>query len=97
MTQLTDHSTLIDKEKIGRLQFPSAEVLSDDMEKIKRMVDLKRANELGDVAQFKVVIYFEDSTGVKMVETTVWKVTSDSIHLKYGISIPISRIHKVVF
>lgn len=97
MTQITDHPTLVEKEKIGRLVFPDSDVLSNDKERIRRMADLKRANELGDFAQYKVVIYFEDNVGVKKVETTVWKVTAESIQLKYGIKIPVSRIQKVVF
>ena len=38
---------------------------------------------------------FEDSEGLKQVETTIWATTDKRIILKGGVVIPIIRIHEV--
>jgi len=88
---------LIDKENIANLSFPEDDVLSSQTERTNRIKDLKNANELGDLAQYKVKILFEDDSGLKRVETTVWDTTGEQVVLKYGIAIPINRISRVLF
>lgn len=88
---------LIDKENITNLSFPNDDVLSTSSDRVNRIKDLRNANELGDLAQYKVKILFADDTGPKKVETTVWNTTKEGVVLKYGIEIPIRRISKVVF
>lgn len=95
--QVTYAPRLIEKENIPNLQFPDLEVLDSQDEKRKRFNDLLNANELGDLAQYKVKIVFEDDRGPKKVETTVWGTTPDNVVLKYGIKIPIQRITRVLF
>jgi len=86
---------LIEKEKIEGLRFPSEEVLLD-VEKISdRELSLKRALTLGNLEHSKTKIYFEDTTGCKVVETTVWGVTDKRIILKHGVVIPINRVHDI--
>lgn len=85
----------IEKEKISGLKYPDADVLAskDDM-KIRSM-NLERALKLGNLEHNKIKIIFEDSEGIKQVETTVWGVTDKRVILKQGVVIPIHRIHDV--
>lgn len=86
---------LIEKESISILKFPDAEVLRTEEEIEKRRTDLERATTLGNVEHSKIKITFEDSEGVKKVDTTIWATTDKRIILKKGVMIPIHRIHKV--
>jgi hypothetical protein len=89
-----DNPLLVDKEIIGSLQFPAEEVLTSPDSKVRREYELRRAASLG-TDRVKIKILFEDSKGLKQVETTVWAVTRDSIVLKHGLTIPIKRIHEI--
>lgn len=95
--QLISSPRLIDKENIPNLRFPDDDVLTNNSDRKRRMQDLLNANELGDLAQYKVKILFEDNSGPKKVETTIWKTTDDDVVLKYGIKIPIRRVVKIYF
>ena len=95
--QVTYAPRLIDKESISTLHFPTEDVILAPTERQKRMNDLMNANELGDLAQYKVKIIFRDDAGLKKVETTIWNTTKDDVVLKFGITIPIRRISKVFF
>lgn len=95
-TTTTIQATVIEKEKITGLRFPEDEVLKHQ-DKIKmRTLNLERALKLGNLEHNKIKIIFEDSTGLKQVETTVWGVTDKRVILKQGIVIPIHRIHEVL-
>jgi len=85
----------IEKEKIGELKFPDAEVLTDAQRIKERNSDLERALSLGNLEHSKIKIYFEDEASRKVVETTVWGVTDKRVILKQSLGIPISRIHSV--
>jgi hypothetical protein len=86
----------VEKETISELKFPENEVLnSADALKI-RTASLERAMKLGNLEHNKIKIIFEDSEGVKQVETTVWGVTDKRVILKQGVVIPINRIHEVI-
>ena len=95
--QVAHSPIIIDKENIPGLSFPIEDVLMVESEKQKRLIDLKNANELGDLAQYKVKILFEDASGQKKVDTTVWKTTEKDVVLKYGIRLPIHRVVRVDF
>ena len=97
MNAIPDEITTIQKELIDMLHFPNKEVLSG-AEKIKRRKDeAKRAMMLGNSSSnHKVKIVFEDTTGKKMVETTVWGVTDRYMLLKKGMTIPLNRIHEII-
>ena len=86
----------IDKEGVGSLSFPKEEVLQEVHEVQQRKTDLERALTLGNLEHVKMRIYFEDDTCGRVVETTVWGVTSDRIILKQGTVIPINRIYKII-
>lgn len=87
----------INKETISGLQFPLESVIQDEslLDNLRRK--LERATALGNLMRGKSKIIFEDSEGLKFVETTIWATTSTSIVLKSGMTIPINRIHNVQF
>lgn len=94
---ITHSPHLIDKEKVAQLAFPEEDVLSSANDQKKRWNDLRNAHELGDLAQYKVKITFEDVEGAKVVETTVWDLTSKDVVLKYGVTVPVHRVVRVIF
>lgn len=84
----------IEKEDIQTLKFPNSDVLQEKEAIIQRINDLNRALALGNLERSKIKIYFEDDSSKKVVETTVWAVTDNSVVLKKGVGIPINRIFK---
>lgn len=92
---MTEIPVIIDKEAIPSLYFPDSEVLTSLSEIEKRFDDLQKAAQLGNGDHVKMKIYFEDSEGLKRVETTVWAVTDKRIILKHGATIPINRIREI--
>ncbi|AEV34464.1 hypothetical protein [Owenweeksia hongkongensis] len=96
MDNTFDATPLVEKEIIGELKFPQAEVLLDKLAISERTAALHHATSLGNLDHHKVNIYFEDADGVKRVNTTIWAITDKRILLKNGKSIPINRIHGVV-
>lgn len=86
----------IEKEAIAQLRFPEKEVLNSDEDRRNREINLQRALSLGNLEKSKARIVFEDESGKKSVETTVWGITDKRIILKQGIHIPIHRIHEVI-
>jgi hypothetical protein len=97
MTSSThDHQpVLISKEDVNGLKFPNNEVLTSTDAITLRNTNLDRALKLGNLEHNKIKIIFEDSHGLKQVETTIWGVTDKRVILKQGVLIPISRIHEV--
>lgn len=87
--------TLIEKEQISGLKFPESDVLQTIDEIKMRVSNLERALKLGNLEHSKIKIIFEDSEGVKQVNTTVWGVTDKRVILKQGVVIPIHRILQV--
>lgn len=87
----------IDKELIKGLSFPAESVIHDVelLGELRRK--LERATALSNLMRNKSKIVFEDDEGIKVVETTIWATTPTSIVLKHGMTIPIRRIHNVVF
>lgn len=86
----------IEKENIQSLIFPKTDVLIDKDAIYQRNNDLTRAQSLGNLEHSKIKIFFEDNQSKKMVETTVWAVTDNSVVLKQGTGIPINRIFKSI-
>lgn len=96
MTNTSPQSPVsVEKESINGLKFPDSEVLSSAEEIKNRFSNLERALKLGNLEHNKIKITFEDSEGIKQVNTTVWGVTDKRVILKQGIVIPIHRIHTV--
>lgn len=92
---MTIHFETIEKEAIEALKFPHSEVLENDSAINQRKNELERALSLGNLEHSKIQIYFEDDLSQKMVETTVWALTDESVVLKKGVGIPINRILKI--
>ena len=85
----------IDKENISGLKFPDSDVLKNKEDIKMRVTHLERALKLGNLEHNKIKIVFEDTMGLKQVDTTVWGVTDKRVILKKGVVIPIHRIHEV--
>jgi len=92
-----DIATIVAKEDISFLHFPKVEVLINAQQQKERDALILRAMKLGNGAKSKVSIIFEDTDGVKKVETTIWGVTDTNIILKRGTIIPIRRVHEIKF
>lgn len=92
---MTINFEIIEKEDIETLKFPHDEVLASDAAISIRKTELERALSLGNLEHSKIQIYFEDDISQKMVETTVWALTDESVVLKKGVGIPINRIVKI--
>lgn len=91
----TSNFVLIEKEDVGNLVFPQSEVLETTAAKDERKFAMNRAISLGNLEHHKVKIYFVDSEGEKVVHTTLWAVTDESIVLKQNVVIPVNRIIKL--
>lgn len=85
----------IEKENISDLKFPETEVLKSKEDILTRARNLERALKLGNLQHSKIKIVFEDTQGIKQVDTTIWGVTDKRIILKHGILIPIHCIHEL--
>ncbi|TXC81771.1 hypothetical protein [Luteibaculum oceani] len=86
---------LVEKEAIANFHFPHEEVLLTKEAQAERKIKIERATALGNTEKFKCRIVFEDSEGLKAVETTVWASGDDNIVLKQGVFIPVHRIHEI--
>ena len=96
MTNATKSTPVsVEKENISGLKFPDNDVLNSPEEIKMRFTNLERALKLGNLEHNKIKIVFEDSEGIKQVNTTVWGVTDKRVILKQGVVIPIHRIHDV--
>ncbi|WP_278035323.1 hypothetical protein [Flavobacterium nitratireducens] len=92
---MTEEFTIIEKEDIASLKFPTTDVLEDDIEVKTRISEINRALSLGNLEHSKIKIFFEDNESKKIVNTTVWAVTDKNVVLKKGVVIPINRIYKL--
>ena len=87
---------LIEKEIIPELRFPREDVLTDKLEKVKRLHDLKWAAILGNEYHGKVNIFFQtEDHDLKRVETTVWAYDDNYVILKSGTNIPLRSVISV--
>jgi len=82
----------IDKEIIPTLSF-SRNIDIDQSDDLRSL--LEKATVLGNAYHSKVTIYFQDDSGPKRVETTIWATGTKYICLKGGMWIPISRIEDI--
>ena len=85
----------LQKEEVRLLNFPEQEVLLNTAAIEQRRILLERAVILGSTYKGKTIIVFEDSEGIRQVETHIWGLTDKRVILKQGVVIPISRIHEV--
>ena len=85
----------LQKEEVRLLNFPNQEVLSDAKAVEQRRILLERAVVLGNTYKGQTKLVFEDSEGIRQIETHIWGLTDKRVILKLGIVIPINRIHEV--
>jgi hypothetical protein len=96
MNKTLDVIITIEKETIEKLNFPEQEVLLSQEEINHRQYEAERAMKLGNYFKDKVKIIFEDSEGMKMVETTIWGVIDRRLLLKRGLILPLYRVHEII-
>jgi hypothetical protein len=96
MNTLADTITIIEKELLETIHFPHEEVLSDAVLIQFRKYEAQRAMKLGNTYKDKVKIVFEDTEGLKMVETTVWGMTDNDLIFKRGMMMPLHRVHEII-
>ena len=83
----------IEKEEVEHLVFRSKPIKLRTPEEQKALLKkLYDAEKLGNLFHNKIEIIFQDSEGLKEVNTTIWAVGEDHIVLKKGVFIPIHRI-----
>ena len=85
--------SIIAKEEIHDLSFPHKDL--NNIEKKALLDECEKAMKLGNSYKGKCKIYFEDSEGIKMVETTVWFADNEHVVLKGDNRIPLSNIVKI--
>ena len=95
MSKVNEKVVMIDKEEIINLKFPKEEVLKSSDEIVMRKSDCDKAVHVGNTDKNKVKIIFEDTIGLKMIETTLWGNTDKRIILKGGMVVPMHRIHQI--
>lgn len=83
---------IIPKERIPSLRFPHQPLPLTAEQHAEIMGKLQWATRLGNAEHGKCRIHFQDDEGSKAVETTIWAFDEENIVLKYGMSIPISRV-----
>ncbi len=88
--------TIIPKERIPLLRFPRQSLVLSEHDRHELRHMLQQATRLGNGEHGKCRIVFEDDEGCKAVETTVWTYDNDNIVLKYGMSIPVGRVLRVI-
>ncbi|MCC7050544.1 MAG: hypothetical protein IT239_02035 [Bacteroidia bacterium] len=97
MIDISSKPVLIDKEEVVNLKFPKEEILKTKEDSAARKINLERATTLGNLEQIKFKIVFADDKKVKMIDTTIWALTSERVILKKGVVIPINRIIDVKY
>jgi hypothetical protein len=96
MNTIADTITVIQKELLETIHFPHEEVLSDAVLIQFRKYEAQRAMKLGNTYKDKVKVVFEDTEGIKMIETTVWGMTDNDLIFKRGMMVPLNRIHEII-
>lgn len=92
MSELTKNPETIEKEMITSLTFHDNTPIEQHPE---LMSQIETAVRLGNAHHSKVSIIFQDDSGLKRVDTTLWANGAKFICLKGGIWIPISRILEI--
>lgn len=83
---------LIEKELISGLSFHEEMEVDQHPELLNQ---IEKATILGNAHHSKVSIIFQDDSGLKRVDTTIWAAGTKFICLKGGVWIPISRIVEI--
>lgn len=87
----------IDKREVAFLKWPKEDISMDEQKNMLLLKKLHVAVILGNIEKHKCKIFFEDSVGLKSIETTICAVCDKNISIKSGIWIPINRIIDLKF
>jgi len=85
--ELIQKETIVDCKFLKDIQLNQQENL---------LQQIKDATILGNSHRTKVTIIFQDDTGIKRVDTTIWASGAKFICLKGGLWIPINRIIEIL-
>ena len=85
--ELIQKETIVDCKFFNDIQLNQQENL---------LQQIKDATILGNSHRTKVTIIFQDDTGIKRVDTTIWASGAKFICLKGGLWIPINRIIEIL-
>ena len=83
---------LIEKELISTLSFNEKHKINQHPQLLEQ---IENATILGNSHHSKVSIIFQDDSGLKRVDTTIWAAGTKFICLKGGTWIPIERILEI--
>ena len=99
LINLTDMITqMIAKETVPQIKFTREDVLSTELEKTQRKLQLEKALKLGNSYKLHVSIYFHGTNGESLKTiATVWAVTEQYLVLKGNVLIPIHSIRDIDF
>jgi predicted phosphohydrolase len=91
------NAILIEKEQITDLHYPSqvSEKSKDSMSEL--LSKCKTALSLGNLHKVKCTIFFNDSEGLKKVNTTIWGLMDEYIVLKGGVNLNLRYVEDIVF
>ncbi len=92
---LPTNARIIPKEQVSSLRFPRQALMLSESERSGILHNTEEATRLGNSEHGKCRIVFQDDEGLKAVETTIWTFDPENIVLKYGMTIPVSRVVSV--
>lgn len=92
---LPTNARIIPKEQVSSLRFPRQALMLSESERSGILHNMEEATRLGNTEHGKCRIVFQDDEGLKAVETTIWTFDPENIVLKYGMTIPVSRVVSV--
>ena len=92
MPEIKQNPELIEKEMVAALSFHDKSPISQHPELMKQ---IESAVLLGNAHHSKVSIIFQDDSGLKRVDTTIWAAGTKFICLKGGVWIPIDKILEI--
>ena len=96
MSTIFDSIITIEKEMLDKIHYPDQEVLLEPEQITKRESNAKKAIKLGNLFKDKVKVVFEDTEGIKLVQTTIWGMTERYLIFKRGMVMPLNRIHEII-
>lgn len=87
---------LIEKECLNQLKFPKFYPELSLDKKILLLEKLKKALVIGNTDKVKCSIVFNDSDGLKQINTTIWEYDDEFISLKSGMTLNLKFIEDII-
>ncbi len=86
----------IEKENLSHLLFPKAYPELSKEKKIDLQEKLRKATLMGNSDKVKCSIVFNDSEGLKQIDTTIWEFDDEYISIKGGMTLHIKFVEDIV-